>query len=154
MITTHYKSLLALVCALFLSAFAPSAVHAGDDTPVPAEQLPAPAQAFVKEHFAAQKIALVMHDKGWIKSTYDVTLNDGTEIEFSEKGEWLDIEMKGKKNLPESVIPVAILKHLKENHADSPAIEIARKRYGFKVELRNDLELRFNKEGKFIGFDD
>lgn len=95
-----------------------------------------------------------MHDKGWIKSTYDVTLADGTEIEFSGQGEWQEIEMKGKKALSDSVLLPAIRTHLQANFKDIAAREIARKRYGFQIDLRDGRELRFDKEGKFLGYDD
>ncbi|MDR2982259.1 MAG: PepSY-like domain-containing protein [Puniceicoccales bacterium] len=152
--TTCIKTFFIYTCALVVGLFATTSLRADDEKPVTPEQLPALAKTFVKENFADQKIVLVMHDKGWTSSKYDVTLSDGTEIEFSSGGEWLEIETKGAKALPESVIPAAVLTYLKANHKDAPAKELAKKRYGYKVELRGGLELKFSKEGKFIGYDD
>lgn len=138
---------------VLLGALVPFAARA-DEIPVPAEQLPAPAQEFVKAHFASQKVALVMFDKGWVKSVYEVTLSDGTEIDFSDKGEWLEIEMKGRKGMPASLLPEPIQKFLQEKHKEAKIEEAAKKRYGYKVELYGDVEIRFDKEGKFLGYDD
>lgn len=50
--------------------------------------------------------------------------------------------------------PQAIAEYVKAKFPDIPITMISRKWYGFEVELMDDLDLRFDKDGAFIGFDD
>lgn len=147
------KSFLKHIVATIALVAAASQLHA-DDIPVSIDKLPVAAQTFIKENFSEKKVVLIMYDKEWTSASYEVTLDDGTEIEFSDKGEWIDIEGKSKSKLPDSVIPKTVLSYVQENFSGKSIKEISKKGYGYKVELTGDIELRFDKEGNFLSFDD
>ena len=73
----------------FLLAFAAllmhSAVSFADDRMIPAEQLPAAAQTFVKKTFPNSSIVYAEKD-GYANPTYEVRLMNGTKVEFDRKG--------------------------------------------------------------------
>ncbi|WP_369695841.1 PepSY-like domain-containing protein [uncultured Duncaniella sp.] len=48
----------------------------------------------------------------------------------------------------------AIATYVKQNHKGSRIIGIEKKRNGYEIELSNDLDLEFDKQGNFIRFDD
>ena len=67
---------------------------------------PTPAiQQFVKTYFPETTILFTQRDEG----EYEVRLSDGTEIEFTRKGEWKHIDCKHYNvytSVPDALIPV------------------------------------------------
>lgn len=117
------------------------------------EQLPAQAKTFVKEHFSTLKVVSVFEETKPNHKEYDVIFENGTEIEFSSNGEWEEVKSRTTE-LPASVIPTAILQHVKKQFPDAFIREIKTKRYGFEVEISNGMDLEFDKSGKFLRFDE
>ena len=138
----------ALVCLLMqsLSSFA-------DDRVIPTQQLPAAAQTFMQNTFPGQGIAYATIDRDFGKTTYDVRLNDGTEVDFDAKGTWDKVDC-GLSAVPAQLVPTAIADYVKANFAGAMIVKIDKERHGYDIELSNDLELKFNKQGQFIGIDD
>ena len=138
----------ALVCMLMqsLSSFA-------DDRVIPTQQLPAAAQTFVQNTFPGKGIAYATIDRDFGKTTYDVRLNDGTEVDFDSKGTWDKVDC-GFSAVPAQLVPTAIANYVKANYAGATIVKIDKERHGYDIELSNDLELKFNKQGQLIGFDD
>ncbi len=126
-----------------------SNVALADDKPIPVDQLPATAKAFVQSNFKGKKI--VYAEKDW--NSYECRLNDGTEIEFNKKGKWEKIDCQ-KKAVPATLIPDAIKKYVEANFKGILITKIDQGGRGYEVELSNDLDLKFNDQGKFIGMDD
>lgn len=138
--------LMALICLMT------SVACNADDKMIPVEKLPAAAKDFVKQEFPGKKIIFVQVDRG-LKKTYEVRLGDGTEIDFNKKGVWDKVDCK-KTAVPNSLVPVAIQDYVKQNFADALIVKIDKERYGYDIELSNDLELKFNTSGQLIGMDD
>lgn len=137
----------ALVCLLL------SAPVMADDMPIPAEQLPAAAKAFVKKHFAGKKIVYAEKDTEFFGATYEARLSDGSKVEFDKKGNWDKVECKGSA-VPAALVPAAIAQYVKQNFDGIAIVKIDKERYGYEIELANDVELKFNKKGALIGMDD
>ena len=138
----------ALVCMLMqsLSSFA-------DDRVIPTQQLPAAAQTLVQNTFPGKGIAYATIDRDFGKTTYDVRLNDGTEVDFDSKGTWDKVDC-GFSAVPAQLVPTAIANYVKANYAGATIVKIDKERHGYDIELSNDLELKFNKQGQLIGIDD
>lgn len=140
----HLKSFfVALVCLLI------PAVSMADDTPIPVEQLPAAVRTFIQKNFKGAKI--IYAEKDW--NSYECRLSDGTKVEFNKKGVWKNIDCKVSP-VPAALIPAAIAKYVKANFPDCIITEISQERYGYEVGLSNGLDLKFSKQGAFIGMDD
>ena len=120
-----------------------------DDTPIPAEQLPAAAKNFVSAHFQGKTILYA--EKDW--NSYECHLNDGTKIEFRRNGAWdkVDCHMTA---VPAAIVPAAIQQYVNTNFAGNVITKIDKERYGYDIELSNDMELKFNHQGILIGMDD
>lgn len=142
------RFLLTAIVAIFVSA-----VCFADDRPIPVEQLPAAAKAFVKEHFPENAIVYAKIDIEMQKTEYEARLNDGSMVEFDEQGNWTQVECHYKA-VPAALVPKAVADYVKAKFPDIAITMISRKWYGFEVELMGDLDLRFDKDGAFIGFDD
>ncbi len=126
-----------------------SDVALAEDKPIPVEQLPEAAKTFVKKHFKDKKIAYAEKD-GF---AYECRLDDGTKIEFTRRGNWDKVECNPQTAVPAALVPKAIQKYVKNNYGKEIITKIDKERYGYEIELSNDLDLKFNKNGAFIGID-
>ena len=138
------KLILAAVLGLMLSG----AAYA--DVPVSLDKLPEAIKTFVQQNFPENPIVYAEQD--W--NSYECRLNNGTKVEFDKKGEWKKVDCEMMTVVPAAIIPAPIKEYVSASFADSPIIKIEKERYGYKVELANDLELMFNKQGAFMGMDD
>ena len=136
-----------------LTALTVSAVCLADDRPIPVEQLPAAAKDFVKQHFPENAIVYAKIDIEGQKTEYEARLNDGSKVEFDEKGTWTQVECHSKA-VPTVLVPKAIANYVQSKFPDIAITKISQKWYGYELELLSDLDLRFDKDGAFIGYDD
>ena len=144
------KKILLSVLAVATLAVTPTMA---EDVAITAQKLPEAARKFLNTYFAQNKVVTALHDKDVSDNDYTVILDDGTKIEFDSSGKWESVKsQKGK--IPAGVVPVKIAGYLAEYYHSIAIEKIERKRYGYEVELVNDLDLKFSSDGRFIGFDD
>ena len=138
----------ALVCMMVqtVSTFA-------NDRIIPAEQLPATAKSFIQKTFPGQAVSFAKIDKDFGKTTYEVRLDNGVELEFDKKGNWDKVDCKFSA-VPANLIPAAIADYVKAHFAGNKIVKIDKERHGYDVELSNDLELKFNRNGQLMEIDD
>ncbi|EKK5710298.1 PepSY-like domain-containing protein [Campylobacter coli] len=129
---------------LGLAALLGATVLFARDIIVPASELPRNAQDFISKNFKTAQIALVKKDI----DSYDVTLNDGTEIDFIITGEWKDVDGKYKA-LPNSILPNIMPKISAPSNAQ--IIEVSREINGYKFELSNQLKIYTDAQGNILG---
>ena len=134
--------LLSVFCFVCCSIYA-------DDKAIPVEKLPETAKVFVYQNFTSKTI--IYAEKDW--NTYECMLNDGTKIKFYKNGDWDKIECKAF-SVPDKLVPVQILNYVKTNFPNETIRKIDKERYGYEIELSNDLDLKFNKQGVLINIDD
>lgn len=116
--------------------------------------LPEAARTTVSNNFDA-KVGVIKIDRtlGKIKE-YEVTLTDGTRIDFDEHGNWKDIEVPAGKAVPSKLIPEPIRKSVAELQRGQKVTGIERRSGGgYEVELSNGIEMRYDKLGQFEKYD-
>jgi hypothetical protein len=115
------------------------------------QDIPVNSQHFIKQYFPGTSVVLVEIDDDDDDSEmeYCVWLNDGTKVEFDMQGEWERVGRK-KTGVPVKLIPPTIIQYVKANYPDDVVSKLSRKPYGYKIELSNDMDLRFNLQGQFI----
>lgn len=118
-----------------------------------AQALPQPITDFLQQQFPGATVAYVETDNEHGGLEYDVTLNDGTEVDFDPANQWEQVDCKVKA-VPAALVPPAIASYVKANYQGLPITKIDRKRYGYEIELSNGLDLNFNPNGQFTGIDD
>lgn len=129
---------------LGLAALLGATVLFARDMVVPVSELPKNAQDFISKNFKTAQIALVKKDI----DSYDVTLNDGTEIDFIINGEWKDVDGKYKA-LPNTILPNIMPKISASSNAQ--IIEVSREINGYKFELSNQLKIYTDARGNILG---
>lgn len=113
-------------------------------------KIPARSQAFIDQFFPESSVVIVeIEDDSDGKREYEVWLNDGTKIDFTMQGEWKTIARK-KTGVPLALIPSSIVAFVKSKYPDNVVTKFSRKDYGYKLELSDDMDLRFNKQCQFI----
>lgn len=123
------------------------------DSIITADRLPDAARSFINEYFAENTISYIKKDRGLANISYEVVLQDGTEIEFDKSGNWDSIDCK-RKAVPAGLVPDAISEYVQVNFPGQLIVKIDREAFGYEIELSSDLELKFDKNGKMLEIDD
>ncbi len=140
------KCLFALL-AFVLTVCMPA--KADNDRVITFEQLPAQAQAMLKQHFADKVPLIVTVD--W--DDYKVMYQSGERVEFDKKGNWKELDCRVSA-VPTALIPEPIKVSVKTTFPGAVIIKLDRDRRGYDVKLNNGMELEFNKNFQVVDIDD
>jgi hypothetical protein len=135
--------LMAFVLTMCLPAMA------DNDRVITFDQLPAPAQTLLKQHFANKVPLIVTVD--W--DDYKIVYQSGEKVEFDKKGNWRELDCKSS-NVPTALIPEQIKASVKKTFPGAIVIKLDRDRRGYDVKLNNGMELEFNKNFEIVDIDD
>ena len=143
------------IFVLFVLAISFSAAHAfiGNDKVINKNQLPAQAQSFLNENFANVKISYAKLETDFLVSSYEVMLADGTKLEFSNKGNWEEVDCR-QSAVPAAIVPQPIKDYVDKNYAGERIVIIEKNRKDYEVKLSNRLELKFDKNFNIYDIDD
>ncbi len=145
------KKLLFILLAAVISI--PFWACSDDDEPVVFGEMPSMAKAFVKSYFPGMQGVKVERDGKHSSAKYEVTLSDGTEIEFDSNGEWIDVDAPSGKAVPAGIVPAPIAKFVADTYPGQLINEFSREHYGYKAELTNEVELEFDRDYILIRID-
>ena len=149
------KITLSLIAVFMVSALAFNSI--AREVAVDIKSIPAKAQNFITQNFADKKVVSVVKDSEILDTEYNVFFSDMTSIKFSSKGEWKEVN-GNKKCIPTNIAPATIANYINENYSGIciAKIEIDKDLFDFqyKIELTNGVDMMFDKNGAFIGFDD
>lgn len=139
---TLFRNLTVTAFCFVASVFTASA---DNNKPITFEQLPQPAQQFVKTHFADVHVTLSTVESGLIEKTYDVALGNGAKLEFDRKGQWTEVSCP-TTCVPSKVLPNEIKAYLETTFPQSKVTKIEREDGRHEVTLENGTEVTFNKK--------
>ena len=112
-------------------------------------ELPKPAQEFLEKHFSYTTVEVAKKDAEHGEKGYEVKLKDGTEVEFWKDGSYREVDGDDKP-IPTEFIPASVKDYVAKNYPNEKITHID---YGHKdldVDLTNDIDLEFTKEGKIL----
>lgn len=113
-------------------------------------QLPLAARELIDKQFSHRKVDFIKIEKDLFEETsYEVKLDDGTELEFNAKGGWVEIDAKDD-DVPSEFIPESIQEYMKDHYKGEKIVKIERDRKGYELTLENGLEVNFDQFGKFL----
>lgn len=118
---------------------------------VSADGLPKDAQLFIAQHFPDHEILQVVKERDDLKTTYDVYLSEGFNLDFDKNGKILGVE--GTNKLPDTVVPEKILAYVQANYPDYFIRDWELDDRGQEVTLSNGMDLKFDKNGNFLRID-
>ena len=138
------KAILLMVAILI--GFSAKADH---DQVITYNQLPANAQAMLKQYFA-NKVPLVV-TMDW--DDYTIVYDSGEKVEFNKQGEWKEIDCR-TSFVPTALIPEQIKANVKTSFPGTTILKLDRNRRGYEVKLNNGLEIEYNRAFQVIDIDD
>lgn len=115
-------------------------------------ELPTEAKAFTETYFSGSEIMRVEKDVNSIDEYYEVKFVGGMEVDFTQSGIWTNVD-GNKKSIPTGFILTPIVEYVTTNYSATSIESIEKQVYGFDVDLVNNVELRFDLEGNFLGLD-
>lgn len=142
---------LAITLAIALAGVAGAC--SGDKVTRDVNELPENARQFVTSNFDS-KVSYIEIDKELTGHTFEAVLEDGTKIEFDNKGKWEQIDAPYGEIVPANLIPKPIADYMSQNYEGHSIVKIDKDKSGYEAELQNGLELRFDSAGKFLSIDD
>lgn len=149
------KSITKFLSFLFISSVLALLGSCSDDKdePMVYDQLPEKAQTFLDTYFPSAKISSIEYDAEKDDQDYDVKLDNGYNITFDKYGDWVDVEAPEGVVIPAGIAPAAISKYVSNNYPDAGINEIEKIKTGYDVYLTNSLNLLFDTDGTYVGWD-
>jgi hypothetical protein len=117
------------------------------------DQLPASAQATVLQYFTAADIAYVTLDQEILGKQYEVRFNDGKTMEFEKDGSLRSVDYK-LEQVPDALVPEQVRQQVAASFPQAFIVEWGKDDWGWKAELNNKLDVKFNSKLEMIGIDD
>lgn len=121
----------------------------GQDNVITANELKQTSKEYLQNHFRDIEISRVVLEED---KDYSVLLADGTEVEFFKDGSIEQVEREGSA-LPSSIIPTKISEYISQNYPKQYIEKFKVERNHYEIELNNDLDLIFSKDGSFKRID-
>lgn len=141
------------ITAIFIIAIVAVMTTSCSDKPVPVTEVPAACQTFVNQYFPGKAISYAEKDLSWFSYKYEVTLVDGTHVEFDTDNVWHKIESP-MMGVPVAAMPAPVTTYLNTSHPGIQVKKIEKERYGYDVELINEIELKLNEQGALMEMND
>lgn len=123
------------------------------------DNLPKEARHFLNRHFKDAVVSRVMEEYAGDRG-YEVSMTDGTDVEFDTKGQWTEVDAGNGLVIPQHLVkellPEKARRELEKRGVVAKVETVKRADKGYKVELR-DVELddyRFASDGKLLSVTD
>ncbi len=116
-------------------------------------ELPVAGQHFITKYFDTKQVSIVKLDDDILTKDYEVLMTNGVKIELDADGNWKEVDGKYAA-ISGGFIPSSISGYVKGNFPNTRIVKIEKERFGYNVELNNDLELDFDSKGTFVRIDD
>lgn len=130
---------------VFLASLACASVMFADMV-VNANALPQNAQNFLNSNFKGAQIGLVKQDI----DSFDVTLTDGTEVDFIINGDWKEVDGKYKA-IPTNFLPNQVVSKAQATQVNAQIIKVEKKINGYKFKFNNMMEVYTDFNGNVLG---
>ena len=115
------------------------------------QTMPANVKNFLAKYYPKETVAKYESKKTVVGQKYEVKLNNGAEIDFDKNGNWEEIS--DKQGVPSALIPIKIKTYLAQKYKGVKVESIDKEGDKIKVDLINDIDLEFDKNGKFLRID-
>lgn len=115
------------------------------------QTMPANVKSFLAKYYPKATVVKYEAKNTVVGKKYEVKLNNGAEIDFDKNGNWEEIS--DKQGVPSALIPVTIKAYLAKNYKGIKVESIDKESNKIKVDLMNDIDLEFDKNGKFLRVD-
>lgn len=133
-----------------LTAVSFTTISCDDDKVVTVNELPETSNSFLTAYFPTYNILRVEKEG----NKFSVDLSNDIEVDFDQNGEWVEVDGRFNAEIPTGFILTPIKAYVAEQYPTNKFSGIEKIAQGFEVELtKDDIDLIFDKEGKFVRVD-
>jgi hypothetical protein len=129
---------------LVLGLFIISSMSYAKDIKINVSNLPTGITSFVSKYYHSTKITAVFQESD--DKDYNLTLSDGTRLEFNQQSEWTEI--KTKSTIPAGIIPQGLLKYVNETYPGKTVKNIERCKAGYDIKLNGNKRFQLDSQFK------
>lgn len=122
------------------------------ETAVAIDDLPAPAQQFIKQHFDSVQVKKVIREQRASLMQYEVDLKGGIDLQFDRNGVCTEVSSK-KDPIPTAVMPEAIQQQLEARFPGMGVIKYEHDSRLYDINLADGTEVTFNRAMRLIDVD-
>lgn len=116
------------------------------------KDLPKKANSFLQSYYKGIAVAKYeVKTKPGLGKKYEVKLNNGVEVEFTDSGDWEEI--KDPNGVPAALVPASVKSYVDTNYKGIVIKKIDKEKNKIKVDLMNGIDLEFDANGKFVKID-
>ena len=138
-----------IICSLQLLFVLLAATSCNDDEKqIDYEMLPERARQFIQLYFPTEQCVRVVLDKDDGKTEYDAWLNNGTELEFDKRGEWISVDCRFSA-VPAGILPEAITADIATRYPNAVVFKAEKQLSGYEIDIAG-WDLYYNQQGAFI----
>ncbi|MDO4229906.1 MAG: PepSY-like domain-containing protein [Capnocytophaga sp.] len=144
------KKLISTSIVVFLMAIMNvSCSSKNDDVTINQSELSTDSNTFLATYFKGIEISRIEKDVNSVNEYYEVYLANGTQVDFTQAGEWTDVDGNGKA-IPTGFILSNIIETVSSKYPNIAIEGIQKVSEGFEVDLLNGVELLFDKGGNYL----
>jgi Putative beta-lactamase-inhibitor-like, PepSY-like len=120
---------------------------AGDGVTVASADLPASILTYISTNYSGKTITKAEK----YTNKYEVVLSDGTKLEFSVTGAFLEVSKGGgnKSDDKKAKLPQVILDYITKNYPTATIVKAEKSKKKYEVKLSNKIKLTFTLDGVF-----
>lgn len=115
------------------------------------QTMPANIKSFLAKYYPKATVVKYESKSTVVGKKHEVKLNNGAEIDFDKNGNWEEIS--DKQGVPSALIPAKIKTYLAQKYKGVKVEAIDKEKNKIKVDLINDIDLEFDKNGNFLRID-
>ena len=140
-------SLLALICVMSMGIFA------ANKQPVALTAMPQVLQDTIGAHYTPDQVLIVTFEKVMPKHyVYEFRMADGTKLKYTNNARLIKID--NEKGIDLAFVPSGIQKYVAETFPNAFITEYKRSTMSQVVELNIDVQLIFDRSGRFLRITD
>lgn len=111
-------------------------------------EMPVEIVNYIKENFQKHRILKAVKEMDDDKMEFEIKLSKKVELEFDERFQIKEIEVKN--GIPLHLIPLPVAKYVQSHYPDLKVVQWKFKKEGQKIKLDNKLKILFDKNGNFM----
>lgn len=134
-------------------ALVSGAAAARDRVTTDVKELPEAARTLLSQYYPNVVVNHIKIDKGVFSDDYEVVLDNGVEIDFDDNGNLTEIDA-GRMGVPDGLVMKSIRDYVADNYPGRKIENMNVDRWGYDVEISGDVDLVFDRSGKFKRIDD